>query len=248
MKTTLYLPFLFLLGCEPRELPQVQGPRSVAHSTAQPTFAVAPPVSTGPIPLADAPKADANGTTAQEPAAVSDKREAARANDDATLEILRAANAGEIELATRASAKARDSRVRRFAEALVREHTESDRLATELSARFDLKAVPSQVSESIVNDTKEMSASLASQSGDAFDRMYVEKETRVHLRLLEALDGKVVAGVQEPELKAFVASYRSKVARHFATAKELDSRMHPKLQRPGTGVATADAKHVAVFP
>jgi len=145
--------------------------------------------------------------------------------DGQILQVVHTANLGEVEQAKVALSKTKDARVRKLAQAMVRDHTQADKKGMALAKKANLEREPSPASESIASDADGVTRSLRAEPGPDFDRDYVDAQIREHQSVLAVLDQKLAAGMTSDELKTYLAEVRAAVAAHLQHAQELRQEM-----------------------
>jgi putative membrane protein len=146
-------------------------------------------------------------------------------SDGQILEVTHVANTGEIAQAKLALAKARDARVRGFAQMMVRDHGQADKTGTLLAKKENIELEPSATSEQLVADASSASASLKADAAAEFDKSYIDTQVKEHQAVLDMLDQKLIASATNPELKAYLNQVRTAVASHLEHAKDLQSQI-----------------------
>ncbi|HEY8042388.1 MAG TPA: DUF4142 domain-containing protein [Polyangiaceae bacterium] len=146
-------------------------------------------------------------------------------SDDQIMRVVHGANAGEIEQAKLAQSRAKDARVKRLAAMMVKDHTEADAKAMSVEKMVSLTPAPSPTSTALESDALTATRVLRSQTGAEFDRGYVDTQVKEHQAVLDTLDQKLIPAARNPEVKAYLAEVRSKVAMHLQHAQELQSAL-----------------------
>jgi putative membrane protein len=146
-------------------------------------------------------------------------------SDDQIMRVVHGANAGEIEQAKLAQSRARDARVKKLAAMMVKDHTEADAKAMSVEKMVSLTPAPSPTSTALESDALTATRVLRSQTGAEFDRGYVDTQVKEHQAVLDTLDQKLIPAARNPEVKAYLAEVRSKVAMHLQHAQELQSAL-----------------------
>lgn len=189
--------------------PTPQDTRPVA-TTSNPPAEVAPPAtppvaSSGPAPM---------------PPPAPEKM-----GDDQVLGALHVANQGEVEQGKLAKSKAKNANVKRFAEMMVKHHSEADAKATSISKKLTLQLATTQASSDLANAVKEKTTAMAGQLGVDFDKAYIDAQVKEHEAVVDLIDKRLAPSAQAPEVKAYVDAVRSKVVQHLADAKELQAKL-----------------------
>jgi putative membrane protein len=145
--------------------------------------------------------------------------------DAQILQITHTANLGEIEQAKLAASKAKDARVKTLASMMAKDHTDADAEGVALVAKEQLAPSTSSASTALDVGGKNTIESLRSKSGTDFDKAYVDAQVKEHQTVLDTIDQQLIPAAREPELKAYLAKIRPKIAMHHQHALELQSAL-----------------------
>jgi putative membrane protein len=209
--------------------------RGIADAGAAAYGAVAGAASSAATTAADAAREAAAGARsgaasamdAGAPGGASTGGEADAGMDSAPLDdaqiaaVAVAANNVDIEAARAAKRKTRNAQVKKFASAMVRDHTSANKQAAALVKRLGVTPEENDMSRAITQGGKDNLANLGSMKGKQFDRAYAEHEVAYHQEVLEALDKKLIPNARNPELKSLLQSVRAVVAQHLGHASAL---------------------------
>jgi putative membrane protein len=155
-------------------------------------------------------------------------------SDSRIAAISDAANSAEVEHAAIALDRAKDSRVRTFAQLMADHHGQAKRDQQELMARLDLTAAASSRSEQLRAEAASTRNMLNRADDGDFDRTYIDSQVDAHQKVLGALDRELIPSAQNSELKQMLESMRVRVESHLREARELQrSLASPRAkQRP----------------
>ncbi len=138
------------------------------------------------------------------------------AGDEKALKDMAQANINEIAAAKIALSKAQSSEVKAFAQQMVEDHG---------SALTKVQTVAQQKSVTLPTEPdaehKAMAAQLEKQSGDAFDKLYMENAgTKDHQMVLSKLqsDAKMI---KDPDVKALADAHTPVVEQHLKSAQQV---------------------------
>ncbi|HEX6308158.1 MAG TPA: DUF4142 domain-containing protein [Longimicrobiales bacterium] len=146
----------------------------------------------------------------------------AAALDDADIAaIVVVANTIDVRTGELARERATDERVRQFAETMITDHTAVNRSAQELVTRLGVTPTENEVSRSLQESAEQTHASLASQSGAAFDRAYMAHEVSYHEAVLSALDETLIPNATNEELRQTLTGVRPAFQAHLDHARTL---------------------------
>lgn len=153
-----------------------------------------------------------NQTTADKAAGPSDAQIAA---------IVVAANAVDAETGELAARQASREDVRQFGRTMATDHRAVNQAAGELVARLNVTPVAHPVSEKLVSDGAAFRAALATKSGAAFDRAYIEHEVAYHKAVIAAVDDLLIPNAANAELKQTLINVRPALVAHLEHAEKL---------------------------
>lgn len=165
--------------------------------------ATRPAMDTGSMPMASAPP-------------ISDANIAA---------VVVAANNADIRYAQVAMSKSQNDKVRGFAQTMINDHTGVNKAAVDLVTRLGVTPVDNELSRGIRDNASEKVAQFGALTGMAFDSTYIANEVAYHTTVLGAIDGTLIPGAANADLKALLVSVRPAIAAHLAHAEQLKSSM-----------------------
>ena len=154
-------------------------------------------------------------------AVVSRSSDATALTDDQILYVLHAANLGGMDQARVASKRAKNGRVKRFATMMLEDHGEADVKVNEVAKKVHASLAPSERSNRLESDAKQLFSSMSAQEGNAFDRSYIDAQVKEHRGLLESIDRELLPSVRSADVKEFVQTVRAKVESHLKEAEDI---------------------------
>jgi putative membrane protein len=125
-------------------------------------------------------------------------------------------DAGELAVATSVNPK-----VVEFARLMITDHRGVNQSATALVTKLGVKPVPSATSASLAEGGAANLERLRKLQGSEFDRAYVEHEVAYHRQVIEAIDGTLIPGAANAELKALLVKVRPAFDAHLDHARML---------------------------
>ncbi|HET8934958.1 MAG TPA: DUF4142 domain-containing protein [Polyangiales bacterium] len=142
-------------------------------------------------------------------------------SDGQVVGIVQAINAGEIDQAQLAKSKAKDARVKKFADHMITQHTDSQKqlgkmqsAAAESSVQSDLKVASAADLDTLKN----------TEAAD-FDAVYVNSQVKQHKAALDMLTNRLVPAASDAKLQALLESTRATVEQHLKSANELQQAL-----------------------
>ncbi|WP_194207054.1 DUF4142 domain-containing protein [Superficieibacter sp. 1612_C1] len=138
--------------------------------------------------------------------------------DEKALKDMAQANINEIAAAKIALNKAQNSDVKAFAQQMVDDHGDA---LTKVQTVAQQKGVALPTEPDAKH--KAMAAELEEQSGDAFDKMYMENAgTRDHKMVLSTLQSDS-SKIKDPDVKALADAHTPVVEKHLKAAEQMSS-------------------------
>ena len=151
---------------------------------------------------------------------------AAEGPNDAQIAHI-AYTAGEIDIAAAKQAleKSRNSQVRDFAEAMVRDHAAVNVKALALVKKLGVTPEANATSTALSKGAAEKMAALAKLDGAAFDRAYVGNEIAYHGAVNQALGTTLIPGARNAELKSLLETGLTLFQEHQKHAEHLSGAL-----------------------
>jgi len=137
--------------------------------------------------------------------------------DQAFADTAAASDAFEIQTSQLAAAKAQSAKVKNFAEAMIKAHTQSTAKLKTAAAAASPAITPQPQLSPMQQQTLQ---ALTAQSGAAFDTAYKQAQAEAHQMTLDKLKAYSANGAQ-PSLKAFATEMVPVVTGHLNMAKGL---------------------------
>jgi putative membrane protein len=142
--------------------------------------------------------------------------------------IVVAANQVDIDAGMLAAAQATNAEVKKFGEAMVRDHTAVNKQAVDLVTRLKVTPQDNPTAQSLKTGGATNVTHLKTLAGAAFDKAYVDHEVVYHQQVLDALDKTLVPGATNAELKALLVKVRPAFVAHLEHAKMVQANLSGK--------------------
>ena len=139
--------------------------------------------------------------------------------------VVVAANNADISYAQVAMSRSQNDKVRSFAQTMVNDHTGVNKAAVDLVTRLGVTPMDNEMSRGIRDNGSQKVAQFSMLSGTAFDSTYIANEVDYHKVVLGAIDGALIPGATNADLKALLVSVRPAIAAHLAHAEQIKSSM-----------------------
>ncbi|HML44034.1 MAG: DUF4142 domain-containing protein [Hyphomicrobium zavarzinii] len=127
----------------------------------------------------------------------------------------------DIKAAELALEKSQSKTVRAFADDMVRDHKAVNDKALALVKKLNVSPEDNDTSKSLVKDADEKRAHLATLSGAAFDKAYVENEVAYHKAVNGALETTLIPSSDNGELKSLLETGLKIFQGHLKHAEHL---------------------------
>ncbi|WP_312973455.1 DUF4142 domain-containing protein [Atlantibacter sp.] len=138
------------------------------------------------------------------------------AGDQKALTDMAQANINEVAAARIALQKAQSSEVKTFAQKMIEDHGSA---LTKVQAVAQQKGVTLPTEPDAMH--KDMGAKLEQQTGDAFDKMYMENAgTKDHEMVLSKLKSDA-QNIKDPDVKALADAHTPVVEQHLKSAQQM---------------------------
>lgn len=170
---------------------------------------------------------------------VSRSAKVARVTDPQIAAIVVAANTVDIEAGKLAQSKAKDKRVKEFANNMVRDHTAVNQAAVALVTKLGVTPEENDTSRGLIASGVKARADLSKLKGKAFDKAYIDNEVAYHRLVLNAVDSTLIPDAQNAELKATLVKYRPAFAQHLQHAEELQAALSGKKMDKKTAMSSS---------
>jgi putative membrane protein len=148
------------------------------------------------------------------------------------------AHTSEIEQGKLAQRKAKAPAVRKFADMMVKNHTQAKQQQSKLFKKLNLVPTQSKQATLLEQDTDRMLGSLRDADGAAFDVAYMESQIEAHQKVLDAIDEQLLPAASDQALIQELKTMRDTVASHLTEAKTVHAQVHTS----GMTNTTTDAR------
>lgn len=139
--------------------------------------------------------------------------------------VVVAANSIDVSYGEIARDRARDERVKQFAETMITDHTAVNKSAVELVGRLGVTPKENDVSRSLEASANDTRALLRSKSGGEFDLAYIRNEVEYHRAVIDALDGLLIPSASNAELRETLVGVRPAFVAHLRHAESLQQAL-----------------------
>jgi putative membrane protein len=132
----------------------------------------------------------------------------------------------DIDSSKLAAEKTSNSKVKDFANLMVRDHTSVNKKATALAKKLNLTPEESDTSRTLKSNGDQTLEKLRGMNGAAFDKAYIDNEISYHELVLKTVDDTLIPNTKNAELKSLLESARPIFVSHLNHAKQVQSSLH----------------------
>lgn len=143
-------------------------------------------------------------------------------------------NTGEIDQARVAQGKAKNARVKKFAQMMINHHTAAKQKQAKLLTKSNMKPAESPLSSQLTADASSTLSTLKSTATD-FDRVYIDSQVDAHQKALDALDSRLIPNAKNEEFRQLLQEQRGTVEAHLKEARELQTTLAAGATTGSTG-------------
>jgi putative membrane protein len=145
--------------------------------------------------------------------------------DSQIAAIVVTANQVDIDAGKLAKSRAKDPKVKAFAQQMITDHTGVNKSATALVTRLKVTPEQSATSKSLQAGGDANVAKLRTLKGAEFDKAYIDQEVAYHQAVLDAVDQTLIPNAKNEELKALLVKSRPAFLAHLEHAKHVQAQM-----------------------
>jgi putative membrane protein len=128
----------------------------------------------------------------------------AKPTDPQIAHIAYTAGTLDIQAAQQALKMSKNKDVRAFAEQMVKDHEQVNKMALDLCKKLNVTPADNDTSKSLAKAAEAKRAELAKLSGAAFDKAYIENEVAYHKTVNGALETVLIPSATNGELKSLL--------------------------------------------
>jgi putative membrane protein len=146
---------------------------------------------------------------------------AAKPTDPQIAHIAYTAGILDVEAGKQALEKSQNKDVRAFAQQMIGDHTSVNDQALALVKKLNVTPEDNPTSQNLTKQADATRQKLASLSGSAFDKAYIDNEVAYHKTVDSALSNTLIPNAQNAELKSLLQSGLKLFEAHLAHAEQL---------------------------
>ncbi|HEY4150289.1 MAG TPA: DUF4142 domain-containing protein [Chitinophagaceae bacterium] len=133
------------------------------------------------------------------------------------------ANQNDIGYAGLAQKKSKDAEVLKFAQTMSNDHKAIIAQAVALVKKLNVTPKDNAVSQKLLSDAAAERKVLASKSGKAFDKAYIDNEVAYHKAVISAVEGLLIPQAKNAELKGLLEKVVPTLKAHLGHAEMVQS-------------------------
>ncbi len=146
-------------------------------------------------------------------------------DDGQIVAVVQTADKGEIAQAREALRKAKNGRVKQFAQHMVSDHSTAETKIAALDSKANITPQTNSVADGLKSAGDQIMSNLKSSDGADFDRAYMEAQVSEHTKVLDLLDNTLIPRAQNADLAKTLRDIRAKVSMHLNDAKAIQSEL-----------------------
>jgi putative membrane protein len=151
---------------------------------------------------------------------------AAKPTDPQIAHIAYTAGLLDVEAGKQALDKSQNTDVRAFAQRMIGDHTAVNDQALALVKKLNVTPEDNPTSQALTKQAEATSQKLASLTGAAFDKAYIDNEVAYHKTVNSALSTTLIPDAQNPELKSLLERGLKVFQSHLEHAERLAQQLH----------------------
>jgi putative membrane protein len=136
------------------------------------------------------------------------------------------ANQIDISYAEIAKQKSKDAEVLKFAATMARDHKAVIDQAVALVTKLGVTPKDNAVGKKLLADAEKTKKKLRSKSGKAFNKAYIDNEVAYHKAVIAAVEGLLIPGAENAELKALLQNVVPALKAHLEHAEMVQANHH----------------------
>jgi putative membrane protein len=143
--------------------------------------------------------------------------------DAQITQVVLTVDKGETELGKLAKVTSKNPEVKKFADDMIQDHTESQLKAINLSKKLAITPMESEQSMMVKKDGDQTKAKLMNLKGKDFDKAYIDSMVQAHQKVLNRIDNELLPEAKNEDLKAMLQTKRTSVSQHLNHAKAVQT-------------------------
>jgi putative membrane protein len=142
-------------------------------------------------------------------------------SDAEVVAVAMALNSGEVMTSEPAQTRASSQAVRNFAAMMITDHTAANQRLTALG----ITPQPNLLSQQLTQAATQLTQSLSTLTGAAFDRAYMDAQLQLHQTALTLLEEELIPEAEAAALRAELELMRTSVIAHLDMATNIRAQL-----------------------
>ena len=142
--------------------------------------------------------------------------------------IVLAADQIDIDYAKLAMSKAKDQRVKEFAQQMITDHSSVSKAVSELAAKLNVSPEESETSNALKAQAQEATQKLQGLEGAEFERAYIDNEVAYHQAVIDATKTVLIPSAQNAELRSALQGATPLFEGHLQHAQRVQSAIESR--------------------
>jgi len=156
--------------------------------------------------------------------------------DSQIVGIVLAADQIDIDYAKLAMSKAKDQRVKDFAQQMITDHSAVSKSVNDLAAKLNVSPEESETSKSLKAQAQEITEKLQGLEGKEFETAYIDNEVTYHQAVINATKTVLIPSAQNAEVKSALQGATPLFEGHLQHAQRVQSAIESR------GINTSNGK------
>lgn len=145
------------------------------------------------------------------------------------------ANQIDVNYGKIAMRKSRNPEIRKFAETMIKDHTDIIKQAVALATKLHVTPKTNATTKSLLEGEKKTTRMLNSKKGKAFDEAYIDNEVAYHKAVINAVQNVLIPDSQNQQLKDLLTKVMPLLNSHLQMAENTQAEIQGKKVSANTG-------------
>lgn len=124
--------------------------------------------------------------------------------------------------------KSKNKEIRKFAETMIKDHTDIIKQAVALATRLHVTPKTNATTKSLLDGEKGTTKTLDSKKGKAFDEAYIDNEVAYHKAVINAVQNVLIPDCTNQELKDLLTKVMPLLNSHLEMAENTQAEIQGK--------------------
>lgn len=124
--------------------------------------------------------------------------------------------------------KSRNPEIRKFAETMIKDHTDIIKQAVALATKLHVTPKTNATTQSLLEGEKKTTRTLDSKRGKAFDQAYIDNEVAYHKAVINAVQNVLIPDATNEQLKDLLTKVMPLLNSHLQMAENTQAELQGK--------------------